>query len=164
MNFLARVRPFAAEFSVEELHSAYFRGCHSLQVGGDPLARQISADAVEPSLRIVRLWRIFKIKREEKENNLTRQEIREAEKEVQKLEQAADRTISASFKIIAVLAVVVWIFFGVTFLLDMAGINWISTFSSRAKTYWSQPGATDNHLNVPGRNDMLRNMGAGVRK
>ena len=110
------------------------------------------------------LWRIFRLKREEKENHMTREEIREAEKEVKKLEQTADRTISASFKIIAVLAVIVWIFFGVTFLLEMAGINWVSTFSSRAKNYWSQPGVTDNHLSVQGRNDMLRNMGAGVRK
>ena len=110
------------------------------------------------------LWRIFRLKKEEKERNLTREERREAEKEVEKLEKAADRTITASFKIIAILAVFFWLFFGVTLLLDMFGINWISTFSSRAKTYWSQPGVTDNHLNVQGRNDMLRNMGAGVRK
>ena len=110
------------------------------------------------------LWRIFRIKREEKENHLSREEIKEAEKEVKQLEQAADRTITASFKIIAALAVVAWLFFGITMLLDMFGINWISTFSSRAKSYWSQPGATDNHLNVQGRNDMLRNIGAGVRK
>jgi len=110
------------------------------------------------------LWRIFRLRREEKEKRFTREEIREAEKEVQKLEKAADQTISASFRIIAILAVIVWLFFGITMVLDMFGINWVSTFSSRAKSYWSQPGVTDTHLNTQGRNDMLRNMGAGIRK
>ena len=110
------------------------------------------------------LWRIFRIKREEKEGHLSREERREVEKEVEKLEKAADRTITASFKIIAILAVFFWLFFGVTLLLDMFGINWIGTFSSRAKTYWSQPGVTTNHISTQGGNDMLRNIGAGVRK
>ena len=110
------------------------------------------------------LWRIFNIKRQEKAGHLSREERREAEKEVEKLEKAADRTITASFRIIAVLAVFFWLFFGVTLLLDMFGINWIGAFSSRAKTYWSQPGATSNNISTQGRNDMLRNIGSGVRK
>ena len=109
------------------------------------------------------LWKIFRIRREEKEKKLSREEIKAAEKEVKELEKAADRTISASFRIIAILAVILWIFFGVTLLLEMFGINWVSTFSSREQSYWTQPG-TENHLNTQNRNDMLRNIGTGLRK
>ena len=107
------------------------------------------------------MWRIFRIKREEK--NLSREEIKAAEKEVKELERAADQTITASFKIIAVLAVLVWIFLGVTMILEMFGINWVSTFSSRAKTYWTQPGV-ESQLNTQNRSDMLRNMGNSLRR
>ena len=119
------------------------------------------------------LWRIFSIKRSE--STLSREEIKAAEREVQKLEQAADRTISASLKIIAALAVVVWLFFGVTMLLDMFGINWISTLSSKAKVYWTQTGVTsvttDSHskskaAQAPAlnRNERLKNMSSGLKK
>ena len=107
------------------------------------------------------LSRIFRIKRTEK--FLSRDEKREAESEIKRLEQAADRTITASFKIIAVLAVIVWIFFGVTMILDMFGINWISSLSTRAKTYWSQP-STDSQHSTQQRNDMIRNLGNNLRR
>ncbi|MBQ9420123.1 MAG: hypothetical protein IJU31_07100 [Synergistaceae bacterium] len=107
------------------------------------------------------LWRIFRLRREEK--NLSREERRAAEDEIKQLERTADRTISASFRIIAVLAVLVWIFLGVTMILEMFGINWVSTFSTRARTYWSQPGV-ESQINTPSRNDMLRNMGNSLRR
>ena len=107
------------------------------------------------------LWRIFRIRRKERE--LTRAERVQAENEVKRLEQAADRTITASFRIIAVLAVLVWVFFGVTFILDLLGINWVSSLSTRAKTYWSQPGVESQQA-TPSRNDMLRNMGNSLRR
>ena len=117
------------------------------------------------------LWKIFAIKR--KESSLSRDEIRAAEKEVQKLEKAADRTITASFKIIAALAVIVWLFFGVTMLLDMFGINWISTLSSKAKVYWTNTSVTsvttDSHSKsskapAPNRNERLKSMSSGLKK
>ena len=108
------------------------------------------------------LWQIFRLKRNEK--NLSREERKEAEDEIKKLERAADRTISASFRIIAVLAVIVWLFFGITMILDMFGINWLSSFTTRAKKYWAQPGAEYNQINTPSRNDMLRNMGNSLRR
>ena len=107
------------------------------------------------------LWRIFSIKRRESE--LTREEKREAEGEIKKLEREADRTISASLRIIVILAVFVWLFLGVTMILELFGINWVSTLSSRAKNYWSQPGV-ENQQNTPSRNDMLRNMGNNLRR
>ena len=117
------------------------------------------------------LWKIFAIKR--KESSLSRDEIRAAEREVQKLEKAADRTITASFKIIAALAVIVWLFFGVTMLLDMFGINWISTLSSKAKVYWTNTNVTsvttDSHSKsskapAPSRNERLKSMSSGLKK
>ena len=111
------------------------------------------------------LWRIFRIRRDEKTQKMSRDEKITAENEVKKLEQAADRTISASFRIIALLAVLVWLFLGVTMILEFFGINWVSTFSSRAKTYWTQPGIeSNNNINTPSRNDMLRNMGNSLRR
>ena len=107
------------------------------------------------------LWQIFRIRRSEKE--LTREEKRQAENEVKKLEQEADRTISASLRIIVMLAVFVWLFLGVTMILELFGINWVSTLSSRAKNYWSQPGV-ESQQNTPSRNDMLRNMGNNLRR
>ena len=107
------------------------------------------------------LWQIFRIKRREKD--LTRAERIEAENEVKRLERAADRTISASVRIIAVLLVFVWLFFGVTLLLELFGINWVSTFSARAKSYWAQPGMESQQAS-PNRNDMLRNMGNNLRR
>ena len=97
------------------------------------------------------------------QKDLTREEKAQAEREVKQLEQAADRRISASFRIIAVLAVLVWIFLGVTMILEMFGINWVSTLSSRAKAYWSNP-AVENQHNTPSRSDMLRNMGNNLRR
>ena len=75
------------------------------------------------------LWRIFRLKRREK--FLSREEVIEAENEVKKLEQSADRTIGASFRIIAVLAVIVWVMLGITMILDLLGINWVSSLQNR---------------------------------
>ncbi|MBQ7150627.1 MAG: hypothetical protein IJR94_00050 [Synergistaceae bacterium] len=108
------------------------------------------------------LWQIFRLRKSEKK--LNREERKAAENEVKKLEQAADRTISTSFRIIAVLAVLLWIFLGVTMILEMFGINWVSTFSSHAKTYWAQPGVETNQANIQQRNDMLRNLGNNLRR
>lgn len=108
------------------------------------------------------LWRIFSIRR--KERALTREEKEQAENEVKQLEQTADRTLSASFRIIAILAVFLWIFLGVTMILEMFGINWISYVSTQARTYWSQPGATSSQSPTQARNDMLRNMGNNLRR
>ena len=108
------------------------------------------------------LWRIFRIKRGEKK--LSREERKAAENEIKELERAADRTIDASFRIIAFLAVLVWIFFGVTMILELFGINWVSTFATHAKTYWSQPGVNSQISNAQSRNDMLRNMGNSLRR
>ncbi|MBQ6113449.1 MAG: hypothetical protein IJL10_04200, partial [Synergistaceae bacterium] len=67
------------------------------------------------------LWQIFRIRRGEKE--MSSEEKKAAEREVKQLEESADRTISSSLRIIAVLAVLVWLFLGVTMILEIFGIN-----------------------------------------
>ena len=108
------------------------------------------------------LWQIFRLKRREK--HLTRAEKEEAEREVQQLERAADRTITASFRIIAILAGILWFILGATMVLELFGINWMSYVASTAKQYWSNPAVTTNQSNTQMRQDMLRNMGSSLRR
>ena len=107
------------------------------------------------------LWRIFSIRRGEK--SMSRDEKQNAEREAKRLEQSADRAISASFRIVAWLAAVVWLFLGVTMVLDWFGINWISALYSRAKSYWVAPGS-QSQQSTQTRNDTLRNMGNSFRR
>ena len=107
------------------------------------------------------LWQIFRIRRGEK--GMSRDEKKEAEREVKKLEEAADRTISASLRIVAFLAVFVWLFLGVTMILELFGINWVSSMYSRAKSYWTAPGMQTQQSSQT-RNDTLRNMGNSFRR
>ena len=107
------------------------------------------------------LWQIFRIRRGEK--GMSRDEKKEAEREVKKLEEAADRTISASLRIVAFLAVFVWLFLGVTMILELFGINWVSSMYSRAKSYWTAPGM-QTQQSTQTRNDTLRNMGNSFRR
>ena len=107
------------------------------------------------------LWQIFRIRRGEKE--MSSEEKQAAEREVKQLEESADRTISSAMRIIAVLAVLVWLFLGVTMILEMLGINWASSMFTRAKSYWSAPGM-ESHLSTQNRNETLRNMGNSFRR
>lgn len=107
------------------------------------------------------LWRIFSLKRNKKQ--LSRDEMAETEREIKRLEQSADRTISASLRIVAWLAVIMWLFLGVTMILDMFGINWVSALYSRAKSYWVAPGM-ESQQSSQTRNDTLRNMGNSFRR
>ena len=107
------------------------------------------------------LWQIFRIRREEKD--MSRDEKKDAEREVKQLEEAADRTISASLRIIAILAVFVWLFLGVTMILEFFGINWVSSMYSRAKSYWVAR-SVQSQQSTQTRNDTLRNMGNNFRR
>ena len=108
------------------------------------------------------LWRIFTLRKMQKD--LPNDERLQAEREVKKLEQSADRTISASLRIIAVLAVLVWVFLGLQMILEMFGVNMIGSISSTARTYWSQPQVQNSQSPTQMRNDMLRNMGNNLRR
>ena len=108
------------------------------------------------------LWRIFKLRKMERD--LPSEERRQAEREVQELERSADRTISASLRIIAFLAVFVWIFLGLQMILELFGINMIGRITTTARQYWSQPAVSTNQSATQMRNDMLRNMGNNLRR
>lgn len=108
------------------------------------------------------LWRIFTLKRDEK--NMTRDEKAKSEREIRNLEREADRTISASFRIIAMLAVMVWLFLGVSVVLRMFGVDLVGRLSSHAKAYWSQPAVQNSNSPTQQRNDMIRNLGNNLRR
>ncbi len=107
------------------------------------------------------LWRIFRLQREK---HSTREERLQAEREVKELERTADRTITASFRIIATLAVMLWLFLGVSVLLRMFGIDMVGKLTTHAKAYWSQPAVQNSNSPTQQRNDMLRNMGNNLRR
>ena len=107
------------------------------------------------------LWRIFRMRRGQR--SMSRDEKQQSEREVRELERNADRAVSASFRIIAWLAVLVWLFLGVTMVLDWFGINWVSAMYSRAKSYWVAPG-NQSQQSTQTRNDTLRNMGNSFRR
>ena len=106
------------------------------------------------------LWRILRLQREK---HSTREDKAQAEREIRELERDADRTITASFRIIAMLAVLVWLFLGVSVVLRMFGIDMIGRMTTHARAYWSQP-AVNSNSPVQQRNDMLRNMGNNLRR
>ena len=108
------------------------------------------------------LWRIFTLQKMKKD--LPSEERIRAEREVKKLEQSADRTISASLRIIAILAVLVWVFLGMQMILELFGVNMIGSISTTARQYWSQPSVQNNQSPTQMRNDMLRNMGNNLRR
>lgn len=107
------------------------------------------------------LWRIFRIRRGEKE--MTRDERKQAEREAREAERSAVRSITASMRIIAGLAVAVWLFLGVTMVLEFFGINWVSALYSRAVSYWVAPGVQSGQ-STQTRNETLRNMGNSFRR
>ncbi|MBQ7154625.1 MAG: hypothetical protein IJR85_03590 [Synergistaceae bacterium] len=108
------------------------------------------------------LWRIFTLRK--MEHDLPPEERLQAEREVKQLEKAADRTISASLRIVAVLAVLVWVFLGMQMILELFGVNMIGSITSTARQYWAQPGVTNTQSPSQMRNDMLRNMGNNLRR
>ena len=110
------------------------------------------------------LWRIMKIKREEK-FLLDDDRREEDEAEVRRLEEATDRSLRTSFRILGALALILWLFLGASVILDLLGIDWASALSGRARVYWSaSPGAGGRSQSTPQRDNILRNMGQNLRR
>ena len=108
------------------------------------------------------LWQIFTLRKMEKD--LPADERAKAEREVKELERSADRRISASLRIIAGLAVFVWVLLGLQMVLELFGVNMIGNITSTARQYWSQPSVTSTNSPTQMRNDMLRNIGNNLRR
>ena len=108
------------------------------------------------------LWQIRTIRREEA--SLSAEERKTAEGEVRRLEQATDRALIASFRILGFLAIATWLLLGVTILLDFFGIDWASGASIRARMYWNTPAPGVTRSGAVTRNDVLKNIGGSLRK
>ncbi|MCR5346629.1 MAG: hypothetical protein K6E38_02545 [Fretibacterium sp.] len=109
------------------------------------------------------LWTISSMRR--KEESLTKLERKQAEEEVRRIERATDRTLMLSFKIIGILAILMWLVLGVSVLIDAFGLNdWLNDMSIRAHQYWSSGVPDRGPHSSKVRQNMLRNIGAGLRK
>lgn len=111
------------------------------------------------------IWRILSLQRKEEKGDLSGDERKKAEEEVHRLERATDRTLLISFKLIGIMALIVWLVLGASILIQALGLSdWLNDLSMRANRYWSS-GMPDrgSHSSQP-RRDMLRNIGAGLRK
>ena len=111
------------------------------------------------------IWRIFSLQREHKADPLGSAERKEAEAEVKRLERATDRTLLISFKLIGILALLLWLALAASVVIDAFGLNdWLNEMSMSAHRYWSS-GVTDRGpQSSKERQNMLRNIGAGLRK
>lgn len=110
------------------------------------------------------IFQIFRLKR--RESSLTEEEKIAAEREVKRLERLADNSLRASFRIIGVLAIFIWLFLAITVIFNALGINWVNELSSRARVYWS--GASITHTghtpnSAAARNDILRGMSGNMK-
>jgi len=80
------------------------------------------------------LWSLRSLKKDTQSSNPIRRNRKSAE--IHSAEEMADRFLRSSFKLLGILAIGMWLFLGVTVLLDLLGIDWISRLSSRARTFW----------------------------
>ena len=83
------------------------------------------------------LWSVWSLKKALR--FASRREWAEKEDEIRRTEKRTDQSLMSSFKVIGILAAVMWLFLGVTVLLDLLGIDWVSRISARAQTFWGSP-------------------------
>lgn len=111
------------------------------------------------------LWSVLRARKSEAPEDGPEQARQNTE--LRRMERMTDRLLLSSFKVIGVLAVAMWLFLGLTVLLDLMGINWADRISLTARRFWGSP--VYNHAparpNTPsGRNDILRSLGDKLRK
>lgn len=112
------------------------------------------------------LWGLLRLKRNRHASD-SHTRIQE-EAEIHKAEKATDHFLRSSFKVIGLLAVAMWLFLGLTVLLDLMGINWLDRISSRARTFWGSPvynqTFTPRYRTAPQRQDsILKSLGNRLR-
>lgn len=110
------------------------------------------------------LWSVWSLKKDLR--SAKRDERAEKEDEIRRTEKRTDQLLMSSFKVLGILAVVMWLFLGVTVVLDLMGINWVSTLSSRARTFWGTPtyNSAPATKRPSGQNSILRSLGNALRK
>ena len=83
------------------------------------------------------LWSLLRLQRDAQPSNPLRRARESAE--IRSAEKMTDQLLRSSFKVLGILAVGMWLFLGVTVLLDLLGIDWVSRISARAQTFWGSP-------------------------
>ena len=115
------------------------------------------------------LWSVWSLKKDLRSASRDeRDELEEKkEDEIRRTEKRTDQLLMSSFKVIGILAVAMWLFLGLTVVLDLMGINWISTLSYRARTFWGSPVAYTSApaaTRSPVQNSILKSLGNALRK
>ena len=111
------------------------------------------------------LWSVWNLKKDLR--SASRDELEEKEDEIRRTEKRTDQLLMSSFKVIGILAAAMWLFLGLTVVLDLMGINWISTLSSRARTFWGSPAAYTSApaaTRSPVQSSILKSLGNALRK
>ena len=83
------------------------------------------------------LWSLLRLKREARPSNPLKRAWESAE--IRRAEKATDQLLRSSFRVIGILAIGMWLFLGLTVLLDLLGVDWVSRISARAQTFWGSP-------------------------
>ena len=83
------------------------------------------------------LWFLLRLKKDAQPSNPLRQARESAE--IRNAEKMTDQLLRSSFRVLGILAIGMWLFLGVTVLLDLLGIDWVSRISARAQTFWGSP-------------------------
>ena len=83
------------------------------------------------------LWFLLRLKRGARPSNPLKRAWESAE--IRRAEKATDQLLRSSFKVIGILAIGMWLFLGLTVLLDLLGVDWVSRISTRAQTFWGSP-------------------------
>lgn len=105
------------------------------------------------------LWSVWSLKKGLR--FASRREWAEKEDEIRRTEKRTDQLLMSSFKVIGILAVVMWLFLGVTVLLDLLGIDWVSRISARAQTFWGSPAYNSAPVNTQSparRSDIMKSL------
>ena len=102
-----------------------------------------------------------KVREVELETLIQKYEIQQAE--IKKLETFTDRALRTSLKLIGFMALFVWLFLGVTTVLNMFGVDLIGSLTARAQKYWASPEVASKNA-AKNRNSTLKALSSGVRK
>ncbi len=112
------------------------------------------------------LWSLLRLKRKARSADSAERTREDAE--LRRAERATDHFLRSSFRVIGILAIVMWLFLGATVVLDLLGIDWMDRISSRARTFWGSPvynraPVTTTHAPTK-RNNILKSLGEKLRK
>ena len=105
------------------------------------------------------LWFLLRLKKDAQPSNPIRRARKSAE--IHSAEKMTDQLLRSSFRVLGILAIGMWLFLGVTVLLDLLGIDWVSHISARAQTFWGSPANNGTPVTIQSparRGDIMKSL------